>query len=95
MKVLRDDYTGRVEQANTDLIYLLLNNGYLPVITPPAISFESDAINVDGDRAAAVLAQALKADTLLLLSNVPGSAAQRARSQHADSHRSSRARSMR
>jgi [amino group carrier protein]-L-2-aminoadipate 6-kinase len=72
MKVLRDDYTGRVEQANTDLIYLLLNNGYMPVITPPAISFEGDAINVDGDRAGAVLAQALKAETLLLLSNVPG-----------------------
>lgn len=72
MKVLRDDYTGRVERANTHLIYLLLNNGYLPVITPPAISFEGDAINVDGDRAAAVLAEALKADTLLLLSNVPG-----------------------
>jgi [amino group carrier protein]-L-2-aminoadipate 6-kinase len=72
MKVLRDDYTGRVEQANTALIHLLLSNGYLLVITPPAISFEGDAINVDGDRAAAVLAQALKADTLLLLSNVPG-----------------------
>ena len=72
MKVLRDDYTGRVEKANTGLIHLLLNNGYLPVITPPAISFEGDAINVDGDRAAAVLAEALKADTLLLLSNVPG-----------------------
>lgn len=72
MKVLRDDYTGRVEKANTGLIRLLLDNGYLPVITPPAISFEGDAINVDGDRAAAVLAQALQADTLLLLSNVPG-----------------------
>lgn len=72
VKILHDDYTGRVERANTDLIYLLLRNGYLPVITPPAISFDGDAINVDGDRAAAVLAQALKADTLLLLSNVPG-----------------------
>jgi [amino group carrier protein]-L-2-aminoadipate 6-kinase len=72
MKVLRDDYTGRVEKANTGLIYLLLHNGYMPVITPPAISDESDAINVDGDRAAAVLAEALQADTLLLLSNVPG-----------------------
>ena len=30
------------------------------------------AINVDGDRAAAALAVAMKADALLLLSNVPG-----------------------
>ncbi len=72
MKILRDDYTGRVERANTHLIRLLLDNGYFPVITPPAISFEGDAINVDGDRAAAVLAEELKADTLVLLSNVPG-----------------------
>ena len=71
-RVLRDDYTGKVERANVDLIQLLLDNGYLPVITPPAISEEGEAINVDGDRAAAVLASALKAHQLIILSNVPG-----------------------
>ena len=71
-RVLRDDYTGKVERANVELIQLLLDNGYLPVITPPAISEEGEAINVDGDRAAAVLASALKAEQLIILSNVPG-----------------------
>jgi acetylglutamate/LysW-gamma-L-alpha-aminoadipate kinase len=42
------------------------------VLCPPAISYESEIINVDGDRAAAVLAAAFKADTLIILSNVPG-----------------------
>lgn len=70
--VLKNDYTGRVEQANVSLIHLLLDNGYLPVISPPAISYEGEAINVDGDRAAAVLANALGADRLLILSNTPG-----------------------
>ncbi|MHB9032996.1 MAG: [LysW]-aminoadipate kinase [Anaerolineae bacterium] len=70
--VLRDDYTGTVERVNTDLINLLLNAGYLPVITPPAISDASEAINVDGDRAAALIASSLKADKLIILSNVPG-----------------------
>jgi len=42
------------------------------VLTPPAASFEGEAINVDGDRAAAATAVALGADTLVLLSNVPG-----------------------
>ena len=71
-KVLHDDHTGRVEKVNLPLIQLLLEHGYTPVLTPPAISHEGDAINVDGDRAAAVLASALKVDRLVILSNVPG-----------------------
>jgi acetylglutamate/LysW-gamma-L-alpha-aminoadipate kinase len=72
VKVLRGDHTGTVEKVNTGLLELLLNAGYLPVLTPPAASYEGVAINVDGDRAAAALAVAMKADALLLLSNVPG-----------------------
>jgi [amino group carrier protein]-L-2-aminoadipate 6-kinase len=71
-RVLRDDYTGTVEKVNVSLLNLLLDNGYLPVVTPPAISTESEAINVDGDRAAAMIAAALKAEQLIILSNVPG-----------------------
>ena len=71
-KVLRDDFTGRVEKINTGLLTLLLDHGYTPVLCPPGISYESELINVDGDRAAAVLAAAFKAETLIILSNVPG-----------------------
>lgn len=70
--VLRDDYTGRVERVNAELLRLLLRHGYLPVLTPPAISFQHEAINVDGDRAAAVTAASLGAEALILLSDVPG-----------------------
>lgn len=72
VKILRGDHTGTVEQVNTDLLTLLMDNGYLPVLTPPGASFEGVAINVDGDRAAAAVATSLQADALLLLSNVPG-----------------------
>ena len=71
-KLLRGDHTGTVERVNTGLLELLLENNYLPVLTPPGSSFEGVAVNVDGDRAAAAVATALKADALLLLSNVPG-----------------------
>lgn len=71
-RVLRDDYTGTVEKVNVGLLTLLLDNGYLPVVTPPAISTESEAINVDGDRAAAMIASVLRAEQLIILSNVPG-----------------------
>jgi len=71
-KVLRDDWTGTVERVNGGLLTTLLDAGYLPVVAPLASSYDGEALNVDGDRAAAALAVGLGADTLLLLSNVPG-----------------------
>jgi acetylglutamate/LysW-gamma-L-alpha-aminoadipate kinase len=71
-RVLRDDYTGKIEKVNADLLRLLLDAGYTPVIAPLAISPEGDALNVDADRAAAMVAGAIGADQLILLSNVPG-----------------------
>ncbi len=71
-KVIRDDYTGKIEQVNRALLLALLQGGYLPVIAPLAVSRQGEALNVDADRAAAMLAAALEADTLLLLTAVPG-----------------------
>ncbi|MEZ4664345.1 MAG: [LysW]-aminoadipate kinase [Caldilineaceae bacterium] len=70
--VLRDDWTGTVDRINTELLRLLLDGGYFPVLTPPASSDKGEAINVDGDRAAAMLAAAFNAEALIILSNVPG-----------------------
>ena len=70
--VVRGNYTGTVEEVNTGLLNLLLDNGYLPVLTPPAISEENEAINVDGDRASRATAVALGAEALVILSNIPG-----------------------
>lgn len=71
-RILRDDYTGRVEKVNADLLRLLLERSYLPVVAPLAISYGGDVMNVDGDRAAAMMAGALNADRLIILTNVPG-----------------------
>ncbi len=71
-KIVRDDWTGTVERVNTGLLELLLGAGYLPVVAPLAASYDGEALNVDGDRAAAAVAAALRAEGLLLLSNVPG-----------------------
>ncbi|WP_372367951.1 [LysW]-aminoadipate kinase [Candidatus Uabimicrobium sp. HlEnr_7] len=72
VRVVRNNLTGVVEKVNTSLLESLLGGGHLPVLCPPAISYEGEAINVDGDRAAGQTAIALKAEVLLLLSNVPG-----------------------
>jgi acetylglutamate/LysW-gamma-L-alpha-aminoadipate kinase len=71
-KVLRDDYTGKIEAVNTSLLMSLLEAGCLPVIAPLAVSEQGEALNVDADRAAAMVAAALGAQTLLLLTAVPG-----------------------
>ena len=71
-KIIRDDYTGKIESVNSELLMMLLNSGYLPVIAPVAVSEKGEALNVDADRAAAMVASALKAESLLLLTAVPG-----------------------
>lgn len=71
-RILRGNLTGRVDQVNTGLLLSLLDAGIVPVLTPPAISYEGEAMNVDGDRAAGATAVALGADELVILSNVPG-----------------------
>ncbi len=70
--VLRDDWTGTVERINTRLLRTLLDAGFFPVLTPPGASDKGEAINVDGDRAAAMVAAAFHAEALIILSNVPG-----------------------
>jgi len=70
--ILRDDYTGQIEEVNGALLRLLLDAGYLPVIAPLALSHDGERLNVDGDRAAAAVAAALQAGTLVILTNVPG-----------------------
>ncbi len=71
-KIIRDDYTGKIETVNTALLTALLDLDMLPVIAPVAASEKGEALNVDADRAAAMLAAALQAQTLILLTAVPG-----------------------
>lgn len=70
--LLRDDLTGRIHTVNTHLLQLLIENGYRPILTLPALADSGEAVNVDGDRAAAAVAAALGAEELVILSNVPG-----------------------
>jgi acetylglutamate/LysW-gamma-L-alpha-aminoadipate kinase len=71
-KVLRDDYSGIIERVNYELLQVLLGAGCTPVVAPLAVSYEGEALNVDGDRVAAAISGALKARMLIILSNVPG-----------------------
>jgi acetylglutamate/LysW-gamma-L-alpha-aminoadipate kinase len=72
VQILRDDYTGQIEQINVQLLEQLLDAGYTPVIAPLALSHQGERLNVDGDRAAAAVAAALHAEELAIMTNVPG-----------------------
>jgi acetylglutamate/LysW-gamma-L-alpha-aminoadipate kinase len=71
-KVIDGGYTGKINEVKVNLLSLLLEKGYVPVVTPIATSEEFEPLNVDGDRTAAVVAGALKADRLILLTDVEG-----------------------
>jgi acetylglutamate/LysW-gamma-L-alpha-aminoadipate kinase len=72
VQLLRDDYTGQIEQVNVALLRQLLDAGYTPVIAPLALSQDGERLNVDGDRASSAVAAALNADALVMMTNVPG-----------------------
>ena len=71
-RVIDGGYTGKVQQVNASLLKLLLDNGYVPLVSPVAVSEELEPLNVDADRTAANIAAALKADKLILLTDVEG-----------------------
>lgn len=71
-KIVDGGYTGTISEVNAPLLRMLIENGYVPVIAPVATGKEFEPLNVDGDRAAAYVAGALKADRLILLTDVEG-----------------------
>jgi [amino group carrier protein]-L-2-aminoadipate 6-kinase len=70
-RVVRDDYTGSITGIDADLLRDVLASGCIPVVPPLAHSTDG-LLNIDGDRAAAAIAGALHAETLVILSNVRG-----------------------
>lgn len=72
VRMVRDDWTGKPNKVNTGLLRMLSDAGYLPVVAPVAISPAGEPLNIDGDRGAALIASSLGADTLALLTGVPG-----------------------
>jgi len=71
-RVIDGGYTGTIHAVNTGLLRLLLENGFVPVVAPVASSEAFEPLNVDGDRTAAYIAGFLKADKLVLLTDVEG-----------------------
>jgi acetylglutamate/LysW-gamma-L-alpha-aminoadipate kinase len=70
--IIEGGYTGKIQSVETSLLNTLTEGGYLPVVSPIALSENYEFLNVDGDRAAAYIAGNLKAQKVIFLTNVNG-----------------------
>jgi acetylglutamate/LysW-gamma-L-alpha-aminoadipate kinase len=71
LKIVRD-FSGKPQTVNAPLLQLLLNNGYVPVLTVPIIDEQNTAINTENDDVVRVLQQALQANLVINLIGAPG-----------------------
>jgi acetylglutamate kinase len=65
-------HVGDVVEINTRLLAVLLDHGYLPVISSLGADAEGTVFNINADTIAAEIAVQLKAEKLILLSDVDG-----------------------
>jgi acetylglutamate kinase len=65
-------FVGEVTEVNTEIIETLVAKNFIPVIAPVAAGAEGESYNINADYVAGHIAGALKADKLVLLTDVEG-----------------------
>jgi acetylglutamate kinase len=65
-------FVGDVESIDTDVIDLLLSRSFIPVIMPIGVGADGTAYHINSDIVAGELARALRAEKLILMTNVAG-----------------------
>lgn len=63
---------GEIESIDPSLIALLDTQDFIPVIAPIGVGADGESYNINADLVAGKLAEILKAEKLILLSNIPG-----------------------
>jgi len=65
-------YVGKITNVNSKLIELLAKDEYIPVVAPIGVGKDGQSYNINADTVAGEIAAALKAEKLMLLTDVPG-----------------------
>jgi acetylglutamate kinase len=65
-------FVGEVVEVNQKLLRGLIEEGYIPVIAPLGVDNQGQHYNINADTVAAAVAGELKAEKLVLSTNVPG-----------------------
>ena len=63
---------GESEQVDPDIVHSLLRGGFIPVIAPIGSGAHGETYNINADLVAGKLAEILKAEKLVLMTNTPG-----------------------
>lgn len=72
MKDERLGYVGKITNVNIMPVLDLLEKGYIPVISTVGCDPEGNTYNINGDTAAAFIAGALKAERLIMMTDIEG-----------------------
>ena len=65
-------FVGEVTKVNPDIVYDLLAKNYIPVISTIGYGTDGETYNINGDTAAAYIAGALKAERLIMMTDIAG-----------------------
>jgi len=65
-------FVGESEMVNPDILKILVDNKFIPVISPIAADKEGNVFNLNADIVAGHIAGAIKAKKLIMLTDVPG-----------------------
>ncbi len=65
-------FVGETEFVNPKILEVMIDNGYIPVISPVAIDLNGNIYNMNADIVAGDIAGALKAKKLIMLTDVDG-----------------------
>lgn len=66
-------YVGEISSINTELLDLSIKSGFIPIVSSIAIGeLDDNSYNINADTCASKIAAALKAEKLILLTDVPG-----------------------
>lgn len=71
LRIVRD-YSGKPKSINSNLLNILIDNNYVPVICVPIIDENNFAINSENDDIVAVIQSELKTDKIISLIEAPG-----------------------
>ena len=65
-------YVGNITEVNPEIIYDLLEKGYLPIVSPIGLGEDFATYNINADDAACAIAKAIQADKLVFLTDIEG-----------------------
>ncbi len=65
-------FVGEIESINPAVVKALQDDAFIPVISPIGFSKEGQAYNINADLVAGKMAEILKAEKLVMMTNIPG-----------------------